>query len=73
MNGYQAIEHKPADIKVDVDTRSTFLDTLGSPSVISTFDPNVWFSILLNNNTISYLRFSVIHAAVGPLTSHKAP
>jgi outer membrane protein assembly factor BamE (lipoprotein component of BamABCDE complex) len=53
-NGYQAIEHKPADVKVGEDTKSTVLDALGSPSVVSTFDPNIWFYMSQRTNQMSY-------------------
>ncbi len=54
QNGYQAIEHKPADVKVGVDTKSTVLDALGSPSVVSTFDPNVWFYMTQRTSQLAY-------------------
>lgn len=43
--GFQVVDAKPADIKVGKDTKSTVLTELGSPSTVSTFDPNVWFYI----------------------------
>ncbi|HEX4179790.1 MAG TPA: outer membrane protein assembly factor BamE [Caulobacteraceae bacterium] len=43
--GFQVVDAKPADLKVGEDTRSTVLARLGSPSSVSTFDPNVWFYI----------------------------
>ncbi|MDR3506514.1 MAG: outer membrane protein assembly factor BamE [Caulobacteraceae bacterium] len=45
FQGFQAIEANPKDVKVGEDTKSTVLGRLGSPSVVSTFDPNVWFYI----------------------------
>ena len=54
QNGYQAIEHKPAEMKVGVDTKSTVLDALGSPSAVSTFDPNVWFYMSQRTNQMSF-------------------
>ena len=41
--GFQAVDAKPADVKVGEDTKSTVLAKLGSPSVTSTFDPNLWY------------------------------
>jgi len=43
--GFQAIDERPADVKVGEDTRSTVLAKLGSPTATSTFDKNVWFYI----------------------------
>jgi outer membrane protein assembly factor BamE (lipoprotein component of BamABCDE complex) len=45
FQGYQAIEARPADVKVGTDTKSTVRTKLGSPSTVSTFDPDVWFYI----------------------------
>ena len=42
-SGFQAIDSDPKDVKVGTDTKSTVRAKLGSPSVTSTFDPNVWF------------------------------
>lgn len=44
-SGYQAIDTNPADLAVGADTKSTVRAKLGSPSVTSTFDPNVWFYV----------------------------
>jgi len=43
--GFQVVDSKPADLKVGEDTKSTVLAHLGSPSSVSTFDPNIWFYI----------------------------
>lgn len=44
-SGFQAIDSDPKDVVVGTDTKSTVRAKLGSPSVISTFDPNVWFYV----------------------------
>jgi len=41
--GFQAVDVRPADIKVGTDTRSTVLQKLGSPTAQSTFDKDTWF------------------------------
>jgi outer membrane protein assembly factor BamE (lipoprotein component of BamABCDE complex) len=43
--GFQVVDTKPTDLKIGQDTKSTVLAQLGSPSSVSTFDPNVWFYI----------------------------
>ena len=43
VHGFQALDVKPAELKVGEDTKSTVLERLGSPSTVSTFDPNLWF------------------------------
>ena len=42
-SGFQAVEVNPNDVKPGEDTKSTVMGKLGSPSVQSTFDPNIWF------------------------------
>jgi outer membrane protein assembly factor BamE (lipoprotein component of BamABCDE complex) len=71
VSGYQAIEHKPADMKVNVDTKSTVLEALGSPSAVSTFDPNVWYYISQNSAQISYHKARVTHRSVVSITFNK--
>ena len=44
-HGFQALDVKPAELKVGEDTKSTVLERLGSPSAVSTFDPNLWFYV----------------------------
>jgi outer membrane protein assembly factor BamE (lipoprotein component of BamABCDE complex) len=41
--GFQTVDVRPGDVKVGVDTRSTVLEKLGSPSTTSTFDKDIWF------------------------------
>jgi outer membrane protein assembly factor BamE (lipoprotein component of BamABCDE complex) len=43
--GFQAIDAKPQDVKIGEDTKSTVMARLGTPSAVSTFDPNTWFYI----------------------------
>ena len=44
-SGFQAIDENPKDVKTGVDTKSAVRAKLGSPSAVSTFDPNVWFYV----------------------------
>jgi outer membrane protein assembly factor BamE (lipoprotein component of BamABCDE complex) len=41
--GFQTVDVKPSDVKVGVDTRSTVLEKLGSPTTTATFDKDTWF------------------------------
>jgi outer membrane protein assembly factor BamE (lipoprotein component of BamABCDE complex) len=43
--GYVADETQPQDVQSGVDTKSTVLTRLGSPSTIAAFDPNAWYYI----------------------------
>ena len=71
QNGYQAIEHKPADMKVGTDTKSAVLDALGSPSAVSTFDPNVWFYMSQRTNQMSFHAIRVTRRNVIQITFDK--
>lgn len=55
-SGYQAIEESPKDVKVGIDTRTTVRSTLGSPSAVSTFDPNVWYFITQVKERVAFRR-----------------
>ena len=45
FQGFQAIDAKPQDLQAGIDTKETVRSKLGTPSAISTFDPDVWFYI----------------------------
>ena len=53
VNGFQAVDLKPRDVKVG-DTRSSVLLRLGSPSTQGTFDPNVWYYISQRTEKYAY-------------------
>ena len=59
------MEDKPEDVKVGVDTRSTVLTRLGSPSESATFDPNIWFYISQVTDKIAYKNPSRAHTHRG--------
>ena len=46
FQGYQAIDAKPADVKVGADTKNSVRARLGTPSQVSTFDPNQYRMLL---------------------------
>ena len=68
VSGYQAIEHQPKDVKVGMDTKSTVLDLLGSPSAQSTFDPNTWYYITQISAGIGYHKPRVTRRVVSAIT-----
>lgn len=70
-SGYQAIDKQPRDIKVDVDTKSTVLDQLGSPSAQSTFDTNVWYYISQNSEVVGYHAPKITKRAIVAITFNK--
>jgi outer membrane protein assembly factor BamE (lipoprotein component of BamABCDE complex) len=69
--GYQAIDHQPKDVKVGMDTKSTVLDQLGSPSAQSTFDPNVWYYISQNSAEVGYHKPHVTKRSIVAITFNK--
>ena len=69
--GFQAIENKPVDTKVGMDTKSSVLARLGSPSAVSTFDPNVWFYISQITETQSFYLPKAVRREIVVLTFNK--
>jgi outer membrane protein assembly factor BamE (lipoprotein component of BamABCDE complex) len=55
-SGFQAIEERPADLKVGTDTKSTVMAKLGTPSATSTFDPNTWFYISQITDRVAFYK-----------------
>lgn len=70
-SGFQAIESDPKDVKVAVDTKSTVRGKLGSPSVTSTFDPNVWFYMNQVKERVAFRRPTVVARSVTAITFSK--
>jgi outer membrane protein assembly factor BamE (lipoprotein component of BamABCDE complex) len=55
-HGFQAVEANPKDVLVGVDTKSTVMEKLGSPSTVSTFDPNTWYYVSQITDRVSFYR-----------------
>ncbi len=72
FQGFQAIEAKPQDVKIGEDTKSTVLSRLGSPSTVSTFDPNVWFYVSQVTQYESFYRPKIIRRDVVAVSFNKA-
>ncbi|HUZ13656.1 MAG TPA: outer membrane protein assembly factor BamE [Caulobacteraceae bacterium] len=62
--GFQAIDERPADVKVGHDTRSTVLAKLGTPTAKSTFDKDVWFYMSQLRSQTSFYKPRTIQRAV---------
>ncbi len=71
VSGYQAIDNQPKDMKVGVDTKSTVLDKLGSPSAQSTFDNNVWYYISQRSAEVGYHKPHITRRAIVAITFNK--
>ncbi len=72
FEGFQAIDARPQDIKVGVDTKSTVLSRLGTPTAVSTFDPNQWFYISQVTQYESFYKPQVIRRDVVSVSFNKA-
>jgi len=57
--GFQAVEANPKDVAVGVDTKSTVMERLGSPSAIAAFDPNTWFYVSQISDNIAFRNANV--------------
>ncbi len=70
-SGFQAIDSKPTELVVGTDTKSTARAKLGSPSVVSTFDPNVWFYMSQIKQRVAFRRPQVVKRDVVAVTFDK--
>lgn len=55
-HGYQIVENNPKDTKVGVDSKSTVMERLGSPSVVAAFDADTWYYMSQTNDQVSFMR-----------------
>jgi len=55
-HGFTAISDKPAEVKAGEDTKSTVMERLGSPSAVSTFDPNTWFYVSQSVQRVAFYK-----------------
>lgn len=70
-SGFQAIDSDPKDVAVGTDTKSTVRAKLGSPSVQSTFDPNVWFYVNQIKERVAFRKPQVTARNVTAITFNK--
>jgi outer membrane protein assembly factor BamE (lipoprotein component of BamABCDE complex) len=71
FGGFQAIEERPQDVKPQIDTRSMVLERLGSPSAVSTFDPNLWFYMSQVTDRIAFYQPQVRERTVVAISFDK--
>jgi outer membrane protein assembly factor BamE (lipoprotein component of BamABCDE complex) len=70
--GFQVQEEAPKDVKVGQDTKSSVLAKLGSPSLVSTFEPNIWYYVSQTAETYTYHKPRVSARDVTAITFDKA-
>jgi outer membrane protein assembly factor BamE (lipoprotein component of BamABCDE complex) len=71
FQGFQAIDAKPQDLQAGVDTRDTVRAKLGTPSAVSTFDPDVWFYISQVTESQSFYHPKLIRRDVVAVSFNK--
>lgn len=64
FNGYVPDQVEPAEIEPGVDTRSSVLARLGSPSTQSVFNPNLWFYMSSTHQTLTYHHPKVVNRSI---------
>lgn len=67
-HGFQPVDVQPSEIAVGTDTRATVTERLGSPSAVSTFEPNVWYYISQTTERYTYLPQQVSQRNVTAIT-----
>ena len=72
INGFQAVDNKPQDIKPRVDSRSSVLSKIGSPSTTSAFDKDHWYYITQQTEKYAYYKPRVQKRDVVEITFDKA-
>jgi outer membrane protein assembly factor BamE (lipoprotein component of BamABCDE complex) len=71
FQGFQAIDAKPQDLQAGIDTRDTVRAKLGTPSTVSTFDPDVWFYISQVTESQSFYHPKLIRRDVVAVSFNK--
>ncbi|GAA0769236.1 outer membrane protein assembly factor BamE [Brevundimonas olei] len=67
--GFQAVDAKPQDVEVGVDTRETVLAKLGTPSTTSTFESDsVWYYLTQTTQRYTYNKPQVSQRTVTEIT-----
>jgi outer membrane protein assembly factor BamE (lipoprotein component of BamABCDE complex) len=70
--GFQVQDSSPRDVKVGEDNKSSVLAKLGSPSAVSTFEPNIWYYISQTAETYTYHKPQVSARDVTVITFDKS-
>jgi outer membrane protein assembly factor BamE (lipoprotein component of BamABCDE complex) len=70
-NGFQARDEKPADVKVGVDTKSTILARLGSPTTQTAFGGDAWYYLTQITEREAYYKPKVRSRDVVAITFDK--
>jgi outer membrane protein assembly factor BamE (lipoprotein component of BamABCDE complex) len=71
VQGYQVIDEQPATAKVGEDSMQTVRTRFGTPSLVSTFEPNVWYYVNQVNDTFGFYRPHVRNRQIVAITFDK--
>jgi outer membrane protein assembly factor BamE (lipoprotein component of BamABCDE complex) len=71
FQGFQAIDARPQDVQAGVDTRDSVKAKLGTPSAVSTFDPDVWYYISQITERQSFYRQRLLRRDVVAISFNK--
>jgi outer membrane protein assembly factor BamE (lipoprotein component of BamABCDE complex) len=72
VQGYQVVDEQPATAKVGEDTQMTVRTRYGTPTMVSTFEPNVWYYVNQVNDTFGFYRPHIRNRQVVAITFDKA-
>lgn len=70
--GFQAIDATPKDVKVGVDTKSTVLEKLGTPSSSSIFGNETWYYITQITDQVAFYKPQVKSRDIYAISFNKA-
>src|SRR6516164_6661033 len=70
--GFQAVEANPKDVKVGVDSKTTVMDRLGSPSAVAAFDPNTWYYISQISDQVAFKHPEIKKRDITAISFNKA-
>jgi outer membrane protein assembly factor BamE (lipoprotein component of BamABCDE complex) len=72
VQGYQVIDEQPAAAKVGEDTVQTVRTKFGTPTIVSTFEPNTWYYVNQVNDTFGFYRPHVRNRQIVEINFDKA-
>ncbi len=67
-HGFLTDEAKPSEVAAGMDTKSTVLNRLGSPSTKSTFERDIWYYVHAKREQFAYNKAETIEREVTEIT-----
>src|SRR5690349_553181 len=72
VQGYQVVDEQPGTAKVGEDTQATVRQRFGTPTMVSTFDPNLWFYVNQVNDSFGFYRPHIRNRMIVAISFDKA-